>query len=150
MLDGQSDVFSEENKNLVIHLTQQVCDAINSRVSHQPTQTEVDEIIEEVLVRNEKKDIAHVFVVKNKLQNEYYKRYKEGKKLNLIRRDGSVVPWNIEKVKHAVEQAFLAQNRNPDAAEKISQAVTKNILDEGLSFIHIENVQDCVFLCGRL
>ncbi|MDR2737915.1 MAG: ribonucleoside-diphosphate reductase subunit alpha [Puniceicoccales bacterium] len=141
---GQFDIFSDENKKLVISLSEQVCTRINTCESRPPNQALVDDIIEEVLVRNGKKEMAHAFVTKLKLENEYYRHLRDGRRLNLIRRDGSIVPWNIEKIKHAVELAFISQNQNPERAEKISRAVTKNILDEGLSFVHIESVQDCV------
>jgi ribonucleoside-diphosphate reductase alpha chain len=144
LVEGQFDIFSDESKKLVISLSEQVCARINSCETRPPNQALVDDIVEEVLVRNEKKEMAYAFVTKLKLENEYYKHLKEGRKLNLIRRDGSVVPWNIEKIKHAVELAFVAQRQNPERADKISRAVTKNILDEGLSFVHIESVQDRV------
>ncbi|MDR2779132.1 MAG: ribonucleoside-diphosphate reductase subunit alpha [Puniceicoccales bacterium] len=144
LVNGRSDIFDDENKQLVVLLTRQVCSCINLRETCPPSQDLVNDVIEEVLVRNNKREMAHAFVAKCRFENEYYRRIKESRKLSLIRRDGSVVPWNIEKVKHAVELAFIAQHQNPEGADKISRAVTKNILDEGLSFIHIENVQDCV------
>ncbi|MDR1890699.1 MAG: ribonucleoside-diphosphate reductase subunit alpha [Puniceicoccales bacterium] len=144
LVHRQSDMFDDESKQLVISLTRQVCSCINLRETCPPSQDLVNDVIEEVLVRNNKRDMAHAFVAKCRFENEYYKRFKESRKLNLIRRDGSVVPWNVEKIKHAVELAFTANHQSPERADKISRAVTKNILDEGLSFIHIENVQDCV------
>ncbi|MDR1401680.1 MAG: ribonucleoside-diphosphate reductase subunit alpha [Puniceicoccales bacterium] len=144
LLGTQADIFSEENKKLIIYLTSQICERVNGHTSSQLTQTLLDNIIEEVLVRNKAKEMACAFVAKCRFENEYYKRLKEGRKLSLIRRDGTIVPWNIEKIKHAVELAFIAQNRTTEKAEEISRAVTKDILDEDLSYIHIENVQDCV------
>jgi ribonucleoside-diphosphate reductase alpha chain len=43
-----------------------------------------------------------------------------------------------------VKLAFTGNHQSPERADDISRAVTKNILDEGLSYIEIENVQDCV------
>lgn len=144
LLEGQTDIFSEENKTLVIALVKQICQGLKTCEVRPPNQAFVDDLIEEIFVRNGRLDLAQAFVAKCNFTNEYYKKLKDGRRLNLIRRDGSVVPWNIEKIKHAVEQAFIAQHQDPSRAEKISYAVTKNILDDGLSFIHIENVQDCV------
>jgi ribonucleoside-diphosphate reductase alpha chain len=144
LLNGQADIFSDENKKLVISLIKQICFRLNGYEGSQLTQAFVDELIEEILVRNKAREMACAFVAKCRFENEYYKRLKEGRKLSLIRRDGTIVPWNIEKIRHAVELAFAAQHRTTEKAEEISRAVTKEILDEGLSFIHIENVQDCV------
>jgi ribonucleoside-diphosphate reductase alpha chain len=144
LVNKQSDIFDDANKQLVISLTRQVCRCINLRETCPPSQDLVNDAIEEILVRNNRREMAHAFVAKCRFENEYYRRIKESRKLSLIRRDGTVVPWNIEKIKHAVELAFISQHQSPERADKISRAVTKNILDEGLSFIHIENVQDCV------
>ena len=144
LVNGQADIFSDGNRKLIVALTKQICARINGHAPSQITQTFVDDTIEEILVRNGEVEMAHAFVTKCQFENEYYKRLKDGRKLSLIRRDGSVVPWNIEKIKHAVELAFIAQNRTTELAEEISVAVTKGIVDEGLSFIHIESVQDRV------
>ncbi|MDR3144185.1 MAG: ribonucleoside-diphosphate reductase subunit alpha [Puniceicoccales bacterium] len=144
LLNGQSDVCTDENKQLVVSLTRQVCAKINVCETRPPSQILVNEIIEEVLVRGGHQDIARAFVARCKFDSEYYQQLKGDRKLNLIRRDGSVVPWNTEKIRHAVEMAFVAQHQNPERVDKISRAVTQSILDEGLSFIHIENVQDRV------
>ncbi|MDR1595839.1 MAG: ribonucleoside-diphosphate reductase subunit alpha [Puniceicoccales bacterium] len=144
LANGHSDVFSEENKKLVISLTEQICSRVGENASSQLTHAIVDDIIEEILVRNGATDAAHAFVAKCKAESEYYRSLRDSRKLNLIRRDGTVVPWNSEKIKHAVELAFIAQHRIPDVAEEISMAVTSSILNDGLSFIHIESVQDRV------
>jgi ribonucleoside-diphosphate reductase alpha chain len=144
LINGQSDIFSDDNKNMIIDLTKQICDRINTYDPRQLTQGFIDNIIEEVLVRNGQMEMAYAFVARCTFENDHHRSLKEGRKLNLIRRDGTVVPWNVEKIKHAVEMAFISQHQDAKRAEKISQAVTKNILDEGLSFIHIENVQDRV------
>ena len=144
LLNGRSDFFSEENKQLVVSLVEQVCNRILSCADHPISQAAIDDFIEEILVKDRRVDMAQAFVVKKNFANDYYFKLGNEKKLNLIRRDGSIVPWNIEKIKRAVELAFEGQNKSTDRAEKISRAVTKRILNEGLSFIHIENVQDCV------
>jgi hypothetical protein len=50
-------------------------------------------------MRNNRKEMVFVFVSRCRFENEYSKRIKESGKLNLIRRDGRIVPWNIKKVK---------------------------------------------------
>lgn len=144
LLKGQSDILSDENKNLVRSLVQEICSELAQQNSQPVSQERIENIIEEVLVRHRCQDIAMAFVAQCHFKNEYSKKMHQEKALHLIRRDGSVVPWNIDKIKHAVELAFLAQNQTPEKADIISQAVTQRIIDEGLSFIHIETVQDCV------
>jgi ribonucleoside-diphosphate reductase alpha chain len=144
LLNGQSDVCTDANKQLVVSLTRQVCARVNACETRPPSQILVNEIIEEVLVRSGNQGIARAFVARCKFDSEYYQQMKGDRKLSLIRRDGSIVPWNPEKIRHAVELAFAAQHRSTDRVDRISRAVTRSILDEGLSFIHIENVQDMV------
>ncbi|MDR1433519.1 MAG: ribonucleoside-diphosphate reductase subunit alpha [Puniceicoccales bacterium] len=144
LVGGQADIFSDDNRKLIVALTRQICTRVNGHEPSQITQAFVDDTIEEILVRIGAMEMAHAFVAKCQFENEYYKRLKDGRKLSLIRRDGTIVPWNAEKIRHAVELAFIAQNRTAEPAEEIAIAVTKGIIGEGLSFIHIESVQDRV------
>ncbi|HBA82828.1 MAG TPA: ribonucleoside-diphosphate reductase subunit alpha [Verrucomicrobia bacterium] len=64
--------------------------------------------------------------------------------LQLIRRNGQVVPWNEQKIEIAVRKAFLSQNMDSSYAKEISREVSERIQTAGLSFVNIEDVQDCV------
>jgi hypothetical protein len=72
LINGQSDMFEDENQQLVISLTSQVCNCINLRETCPPNQDLVNDVIEEVVV------------AKSRFENEYYQRFKESRKLNLM------------------------------------------------------------------
>ena len=64
--------------------------------------------------------------------------------LKLIRRNGSVVPWNNNKIEIAVRKAFLSRGNVSDAAITIANRVSERVQDLGQSYISIETVQDLV------
>jgi hypothetical protein len=129
-------MFDDEKKQLVISLTNRVSNCINLLEACPPSQDHVNDVIEEVLMRNNKRDMSHAFIAKRRPKNKYHKRFKESHKLSLIMRDGSFVLWDIEQIKHAIEFAFTANHQSPERAANLSPAVTKNILDKELSFRH--------------
>ncbi|MEO6846525.1 MAG: ribonucleoside-diphosphate reductase subunit alpha, partial [Chthoniobacterales bacterium] len=64
--------------------------------------------------------------------------------VRLIRRNGTVVPWNENKIEIACRKAFLSAKENPQAALSISRAITERIRTRDAAFIHIEDIQDFV------
>jgi ribonucleoside-diphosphate reductase alpha chain len=142
LVHGQPDVLDDENKGFVLSLTRQICNCINPRETSLPTQDHVNEVIEEVSARNNKSDMVHAFVAKCRFESENEKRFNESRKLKVVRRDGSVVLWNREKIKDAVELTFTANHQSPEWADQISRAMTETILREGLLFSDFKNVQD--------
>lgn len=142
---GESEIFTEENKQLITQLVTDVASETLKYRNGPLNKSELDNIIEEVLVRDEMHDIARGFVMKKCLEREAYDNiYCCKPEIKLIRRNKQVVPWNEAKIEHAVTQAFLSVKQNPALASKIAEAVTKSVIESGLSFVHIEDVQNSV------
>lgn len=142
---GESDIFTKENKQLVANMVSAVALESTKYKTHTLSSSELDNIIEEILVRNERNDIARSFVMKKRLEREDYNNScRCSPTIKLIRRNKQVVPWNKSKIEHAVAQAFLSVNQDPTPAAKIADAVTCNIIEAGLSFVDIEDVQNAV------
>ena len=64
--------------------------------------------------------------------------------VRLIRRNGSVVPWNESKIEVACRKAFLTTKEDAESAIRIARAVTARIRRGERAFVHIEDVQDMV------
>ncbi|HEY5953628.1 MAG TPA: ribonucleoside-diphosphate reductase subunit alpha, partial [Terrimicrobiaceae bacterium] len=64
--------------------------------------------------------------------------------VRLIRRNGTVVPWNESKIEIACRKAFLTTKENAESAIKIARAVSARIRRGDSAFVHIEDVQDMV------
>lgn len=141
---GEADIFTQENKNLINLLVADVAEESLRRGSSSLNKCELDLLVEEVLVRNKAHDIARGYVMKKRMENECFSDMYHRPGIKLIRRNKQVVPWNEAKIKNAVTQAFLAVKQDPVPAEKIAEAVTKDVINSGLSFAYIEDVQDCV------
>jgi hypothetical protein len=92
LVEDQSDIFYDENKQLVVFLTRQVSNCTNVRETCPPSQDLANHIMEEVLIRNGRRDMTHAFIAKCGFEDEYHQRFKESRKRSLIRCDGSIVP----------------------------------------------------------
>jgi ribonucleoside-diphosphate reductase alpha chain len=66
--------------------------------------------------------------------------------IRLIRRNGTIVPWNEEKVLYAISKAFdeLMIEREDGCEFIIARDVTDKIHSNGNPVIHVEEVQDIV------
>ena len=65
----------------------------------------------------------------------------------VIKRDGKIVDFSIEKITDAIEKAFEACNRNyhPSVINMLGLSVTSNFQDKIVDdLIHVEDIQDCV------
>jgi ribonucleoside-diphosphate reductase alpha chain len=141
---GEADIFTQENKALINALVKDVARESLRCSPASLSKSGLDSLVEEVLVRNEAHDIARGYVMKKRLENEAFSNMCNRPDIKLIRRNKQVVPLNEAKIEHAVAQAFLSIKNNPAPAAKISEAVTNSVINPGLSFAHIEDVQDRV------
>ncbi len=66
--------------------------------------------------------------------------------VSLIRRNGTIVPWNEEKIVGAVEKAFdeLEVDRSDGPEFAVARLVTEDVLKTGNKLVHVEDVQDLV------
>ncbi|MDR2720943.1 MAG: ribonucleoside-diphosphate reductase subunit alpha, partial [Puniceicoccales bacterium] len=141
---GEADIFTEENKNLISSLMADITWESMRRQSDALSKNEIDLLVEEVLIRNKVRDIARSYAMKKRTENELFNRCNKQPNIKLIRRNNQVVPWNEMKIKNAVTQAFLAIKQDPAPAAKIAEEVTKSVINSGLLFAHVEDVQDYV------
>lgn len=64
--------------------------------------------------------------------------------MQLIRRNGQVVNWNMPKIEVAVRKAFLSCHLDSTPAVDIALRVTERAAALGISYVPIETVQDLV------
>jgi ribonucleoside-diphosphate reductase alpha chain len=141
---GEADIFTQENRDLINMLVADIAGRSLCCTDDSLDKCELESLVEEVLACNGVRDIARGYVIKKRPENEALNNMWSRSGIKLIRRNKQVVPWNESKIEHAVAQAFLAVKQNPSPAAQIAEAVTKSVVDSGLSFVHIEDVQDCV------
>jgi ribonucleoside-diphosphate reductase alpha chain len=144
LVRGEADIFTQENKDLIRSLVADIAKEFLRRRSDALGRGEIDSLVEEVLVRNKARDIARGYAMKRRAENESFNNLCNKPNIRLIRRNNQIVPWNEAKIKNAVTQAFLAVKQDPAPAARIAEEVTKSVIDSGLLFAHIEDVQDCV------
>ena len=67
--------------------------------------------------------------------------------LNVKKRDGNVVPFDLTKIENAIEKAFVAVNKvyTHEIIELLALKVTANFSDKVVeNMIHVEDIQDSV------
>ena len=64
--------------------------------------------------------------------------------IKVIRRNGKSVSWKPNKIEIAVSQAFLSLQLDPSPAVDVANGISERISEDGVSFIHIEDLQDKV------
>ena len=104
-------------------------------------------LIEKALIENDAHDVAKSLVFSRSLEKNgevIVSEEPQTMPVRLIRRSGNVVPWSQTKIEIAVRKAFLSIKEDPEAAVKVSNAVTEAIRTGDSAFAHIENVQDIV------
>jgi ribonucleoside-diphosphate reductase alpha chain len=62
----------------------------------------------------------------------------------LVRRNGSTVPWDTNKIEIAVRKAFLSCELDSDPAVAVAEHVAQRIVERGKTTVNIEEVQDIV------
>ncbi len=67
--------------------------------------------------------------------------------LNVKKRDGSVVPFDLSKIKHAIEKAFIAENTvySDDMLDMLALRTTAAFNDKAIDgVVSVEDIQDAV------
>ncbi len=151
MLSRQQDnIFTEQNQAFVASvarevgrlLTQQSGDDLPGKL----TDGEIYLLIEKALVTLKAHDVAKSLVFRRSQATE-------GTNTNfpttlhsvrLIRRNGQVVPWSVDKIEIAVRKAFLSNQMDSEPAIGVAHAASERVRNLGQAFIHIEDLQDFV------
>ena len=148
----EQDIFNERNRAFVANVAHSLATRLleHIRDGHGLKLSEYDLslLIEKALIENDAHDVAKSLVFNRAL--------KSAKDLHspvpgtpllqvrLIRRNGSVVPWNPAKIESACRNAFLSVKEDADAARLIAESVTERVRSGDQAFVHIEDVQDMV------
>jgi ribonucleoside-diphosphate reductase alpha chain len=143
LAQGRTDLDTPDNRafarkvaeNVVARLSQ--IEGVSVRIS----EYELSVLIEAVLVEAGAFDVAKSLVTQRAAVPRAAVRATEAR---LIRRNGMVVPWDVNKIEVAVRKAFLAQGLNSEPAVEIAQAVDDKVVQSGQAYVNIETVQDLV------
>tara|TARA_B100001939_G_scaffold73855_1_gene61942 strand:- start:3769 stop:6696 length:2928 start_codon:yes stop_codon:yes gene_type:complete len=107
---------------------------------------ELTKIIERALVKNNAHDVARSLIMR--LRGDSNKSSEndavKSQTIKVIRRNGKSVSWKPNKIEIAVTQAFLSLQLDPSPAADVANGVSERIIEEGVAFINIEDLQDKV------
>lgn len=156
---GEQDIFTEANQHQVKVFSMQAAKELHERAQRIAgqlgdelltlTAQEIYHAIEHVLVRQNAHDMARSVIAR---RQRFENLSNEGSGVpvgllvptKIIRRNGQVVAWNPNKIQGAVSKAFISTENDPSHAHAIAEALTHRMINEGMQFIHIEQVQDLV------
>ncbi len=144
-------IFNDENRAFVSSVANRVATSLTEQVQDggqlRLTQNDLYLLIEKALIENDAHDVAKSLVFSRSLEKNgevIVSEEPHSMPVRLIRRTGIVVPWSQTKIEIAVRKAFLSIKEDPEAAVRVSTAVTESIRNGDSAFAHIENVQDLV------
>lgn len=149
----ECDIFNERNRGFVANVAHSVATMLLEQVREgrglRLSENDLSLLIEKALIENDAHDVAKSLVFARSVRTgsgteSVLIEAAEPLSARLIRRNGTVVPWNPGKIEIACRKAFLSAKADPDSARIISDAVTERVRREGLAFVHIEDVQDWV------
>ncbi len=156
---GEHDIFTEANQHQVRVFSLQAAKELHDRaklIAGQIgdelltlTAQEIYHAIEHVLVRQNAHDVARSVIARRQRfenQIDHTTNVPVGLLVptKIIRRNGQVVSWNPNKIEGAVCKAFVSTENDASHAHAIAEALTLRMINEGMQFIHIEQVQDLV------
>ncbi len=147
----EDSIYSDENRTFVSNVAQSVSKSLMDQVENvgqiRLTHNDLCLLIEKALIENDAHDVAKSLVFSRSLEKNgevIVSEEPHTMPVRLIRRSGNVVPWSQTKIEIAVRKAFLSIKEDPEAAVRVSTAVTDTIRNGDSAFAHIENVQDIV------
>ncbi len=149
------EIFSAENKFRVVSTVNRVLIKLQSLEREIISSEEVHEIVENCLLEEGETLAAKGYLL---FRTQKQRRSATSKKLEVIRRSGKRVPWNPDKIFHAICKAFLSeyieseQDEATEAEQKIAfdrahlvtQKVIHDIVDSGREVVLIEEIQDLI------
>lgn len=149
----EHDIFNEQNRAFVANVAHSLATRLleHIREGHALKMSEYDLslLIEKALIENDAHDVAKSLVFHRALKSsvrgvDHSAGGADLLQVRLIRRNGTVVPWNPAKIEDACRNAFLSVKEDADAAALVSNAVTDKVRHGDQAFVHIEDVQDLV------
>ncbi len=149
----EQDIFTDDNRGFVANVAHTVAQKLVEQVadgrSLKLSENDLSLLIEKALIENDAHDVAKSLVFNRSARSDGTieiapENDARMDSVRLIRRNGSVVPWNENKIEIAVRKAFLAVREDADAAVLITRAITERVRTSDSAFVHIEDVQDMV------
>ncbi len=149
----EEDIFNDDNRGFVASVAHTVAEKLVEQVAEgrplKLSENDLSLLIEKALIENDAHDVAKSLVFSRSARSDDRIEITPGGEnkldsVRLIRRNGSVVPWNDNKIEIAVRKAFLSVREDASAAVAISRAITERIRAGETAFVHIEDVQDMV------
>lgn len=149
----QEDIFTEKNRGFVANVAHSVAESLAQQVTEgrslKLSENDLSLLIEKALIENDAHDVAKSLVFNRSVKGGgdieiSHDRAGIPVSVRLIRRNGSVVPWNENKIEIAVRKAFLSVKEDANAAVSITRAITERVRSKDQAFVHIEDVQDMV------
>jgi ribonucleoside-diphosphate reductase alpha chain len=149
----QEDIFTEKNRGFVANVAHSVAESLANQVTEgrslKLSENDLSLLIEKALIENDAHDVAKSLVFNRSVKGGgdieiSHDRAGIPVSVRLIRRNGSVVPWNENKIEIAIRKAFLSVRENANAAISITRALTERVRSSDQAFVHIEDVQDMV------
>jgi ribonucleoside-diphosphate reductase alpha chain len=148
----EKDIFNERNRGFVANVAHSVATMLLEQVrdgrSLKLSEYDLSLLIEKALIENDAHDVAKSLVFGRSARSGSIEVVEDGEEpplnVRLIRRNGTVVPWNESKIEIACRKAFLECKADAEAARGIAAAVTERVRRSEQAFVHIEDVQDWV------
>lgn len=148
----EKDIFNEQNRGFVANVAHSVASMLIEQVhggrSLKLSEYDLSLLIEKALIENDAHDVAKSLVFGRSARNGSIEvvdgTEEQPITVRLIRRNGTVVPWNTNKVEIACRKAFLAIKAHADHSREVADAVTERARRTEQAFVHIEDVQDWV------
>ncbi len=143
---AETDIFNARNRAFVAAVARAVAARLGELArSGQPltlSEAEVDLLIEKTLVENNAPDVAKsLLLLRNSARAP---AARQPLKVQVIRRNNKIVPWDTGKVEVAVRKAFLSLGLDSAPAVEVAEAVAAHVRDQQATRVHIEEVQDIV------
>lgn len=147
----EENIFTEQNQTFVAGIAKEIGQRLAAQIEEgKPLKLSDNDIyllIEKALIEHNAHDVAKSIVLRRAHQSnegEDESHYSAHGVVRVIRRNGQVVPWNVDKIEVAVRKAFLSNNLDSNPAIAVAHAVSERVRALGQAFVHIEDLQDIV------
>ncbi|NDV62432.1 ribonucleoside-diphosphate reductase subunit alpha [Puniceicoccales bacterium CK1056] len=142
----ETDIYNDKNCQFVAAVSSTVATRLGELAKEgKPltlSESEIYLLIEKTLIENNAPDVAKSLLLLRKSTRT------PGRPVSLnvavIRRNNKIVPWDTTKVEIAVRKAMLTLGMDSEPAVMVADAVAENLLNQRVSRVHIEEVQDIV------
>ncbi|HKJ90218.1 MAG TPA: ATP cone domain-containing protein, partial [Oceanipulchritudo sp.] len=144
--EKETDIYNDKNCSFVAAVSSRVATRLGELASEgRPltlSESEIYLLIEKTLIESDAPDVAKSLLLLRKSTRSPARPVKLT--ASVIRRNHKIVPWDTTKVEIAVRKAFLTLGLDSEPAVEVADAVAANILNQRISRVHIEEVQDIV------